>query len=74
METIYSDFDPAPYLKVKVTGDSKGPITYASVRDLTYVCIDGLSYYFVQRLSSLRRYTVAATRVHTSNVEVTRDM
>ena len=45
--------------------------TYACVRAITYVCIDGLPSNLVQILSSLRRCAVTLTQIHTSNVKVT---
>ena len=44
------------------------------VRAITYVCIDGLPPNLVQMLSSLRRWAVTMTRIHTSKVKVTQDI
>ena len=44
------------------------------VQTITYLCIDWLPYYLVQMLSSLRRFAVTLTQVHTSRVKVTQDI
>ena len=49
----------------------KGQSTHTRVCAVTYIYIDGLPFYLVQMLSSLRRCAVTLTRIHTSKVKVT---